>query len=260
MLTRPPFQTAHDAEGFLLAVLHVLEGKLDRSKFIVKGGMNLRAWFGSQRYSEDLDLDIVRIEPFALRDVMDRVLTAPLLRSLLASQRLSLVRVSRPKQTDTTQRWKFEIASLAGETVPPIATKLDINRRGADEGAATEPLLAQVRFIHGLPAIVATHYAASKAIQQKIHALAARRDPKARDVWDLEHLFRTTVGDPRPLPDALARLVPEAIERTLAFTFEDYRDQVLPFLTEEAREIYTLPQHWDAIRELVLDRLMGLSP
>ena len=37
-----------------------LEVRLDRARWVVKGGVNLRAWFGSVRHSEDLDIDLIR--------------------------------------------------------------------------------------------------------------------------------------------------------------------------------------------------------
>jgi predicted nucleotidyltransferase component of viral defense system len=247
----------HLIEGFNLALLRALETQLDRAKFVVKGGMNLRAWFGSPRYSEDLDLDTTRIEPHALRDVVDRTITSPGFTSLLRQQAMSLTRVSRPKQTDMTQRWKFEICATS--SARPIHTKLDVSRRGVHGSFVAESALQAVVLPHGVPPPTVNHYTARQAIIQKIHALATRKEPRARDVWDLEYLFRTTQVDPRPIPEDHVELVPIATERVLTFSFEDFMDQVFPFLAPDVRELFESPEAWEAIRELVLDRLLEVS-
>jgi len=54
MTSRLPMQ---HVECFHLGLLRILEVRLNRATWVVKGGVNLRAWFGSRRYSEDLDLD-----------------------------------------------------------------------------------------------------------------------------------------------------------------------------------------------------------
>lgn len=59
-------------EAFHLIFLRVLESIADRSAYVVKGGVNLRAWFGSQRYSEGLDIDVVRGEVFEIQDRVNR--------------------------------------------------------------------------------------------------------------------------------------------------------------------------------------------
>jgi hypothetical protein len=45
-------------ELFHLAFLRALARKIPASSFAVKGGSNLRFFFSSDRYSEDIDLDI----------------------------------------------------------------------------------------------------------------------------------------------------------------------------------------------------------
>ncbi|HEY3235622.1 MAG TPA: hypothetical protein VGJ84_12975, partial [Polyangiaceae bacterium] len=64
-------------------------------------------WFGSQRYSDDLDLDVLGGEVFDLRDRVDGMLRAPAFVRLLKLQGLAVSRASKPKQTETVQRWRF---------------------------------------------------------------------------------------------------------------------------------------------------------
>lgn len=80
---------------------------------MLKGGANLRYFFGSERYSEDIDLDLIRPVPWSFENQVEAVLTSPALRSLLAIGELALVEHASAKQTETTHRWKvFDLERL----------------------------------------------------------------------------------------------------------------------------------------------------
>src|SRR5436309_14001194 len=104
-----------------------MEARINRATWVVKGGVNLRAWFGSRRYSEDLDLDAVGGTAHVLRERFDAVLLGRALADLLVSQGLEIIRISKPKQTDTTQRWKLQVRGV-GVSVP-LHTKVEFSRR-----------------------------------------------------------------------------------------------------------------------------------
>jgi len=245
-------------EAFHLAFLRIAEAKLDRSCYVVKGGVNLRAWFGSQRYSEDLDLDVLRGESFELREKVDALLRAPAFHSLLRAQQVAVARTTTPKQTETTQRWKFQLTA-AGH-VSGLHTKIEFSRRGADEEYSLEPALAEIVRPYGIPTPTANHYTASAAIRQKIGALAGRRATQARDIWDLDHLFRTTGVEPKPLPLSIADLLDTALERVMELPYEAFKSQVVPFLAADHQELYGTPEAWQTIQCLVVDRLLELKP
>lgn len=99
---------------------------------MVKGGVNLRAWFGSLRYSEDLDLDLVRGSVLSLREKVDKLLASGAFRDMLGAQGLRLVRSAKPKQTGTTERWKFELEAQGGAL--PLHTRVEFSRRGGHRG------------------------------------------------------------------------------------------------------------------------------
>ncbi len=63
-------------EVFHLLFLKALETRLDRRCFVVRGGVNLRAWFCNARYSEDPDLDAVSGESHFLRERVDATLAS----------------------------------------------------------------------------------------------------------------------------------------------------------------------------------------
>ncbi len=234
----------------------MLESRVDRASWVVKGGVNLRAWFGSLRYSEDLDIDVVRGGSTSLRDKVDKLLASTAFREMLASQGLALDRTSKPKQTETTQRWKFEVKAKGLSL--PLHTRIEFSRRKSAEDYALEPVRAEIVRAYGLSAPTANHYLARSAVRQKIEALAGRAETQARDVWDLEHLLRTTGASPEPLTGMERETLARALERALALSFDAFKAQVVPFLAPEQQEIYGTPESWDRICELVVDRLSGL--
>lgn len=245
-------------ECFHLSLLRILEARLNRANWVVKGGVNLRAWFGSRRYSQDLDLDGVGSAPHVLRDRFDKVLLSRPLGALLASQGLELVRISKPKQTDTTQRWKLELKAV-GVSVP-LHTKVEFSRRGTqEEEYALEPARSDIVRPYGIPVPTANHYTARSATRQKIRALAGRSEAQARDIWDLDHLLRTTNADPRPLSDAMRQALPGAVERALSLRYDVFKAQVAPYLSEEDQTVYGTRDAWDRMCDLVVERLEEFS-
>jgi predicted nucleotidyltransferase component of viral defense system len=246
-------------ESFHLSLLRILEARLDRANWVVKGGVNLRAWFGSRRYSQDMDLDIVECPQHVLRERFDKVLASRALAEMLTTQGLEITRISRPKQTDTTQRWKFEL--MADGVSLPLHTRVECSRRGTrDEEYALEPVRPDVVRPYGIPAPTANHYTARSAIRQKIQALAGRSEAQARDVWDLDHLFRTTNADLRPLPRGVLAVLPEAVERALSMGYDMFKAQVVPYLSDEDQSVYGTRDTWDRMCELVAARLEELRP
>jgi len=240
-------------ECFHLVLLRMLESRIDRANWVVKGGVNLRAWFGNLRYSEDLDIDLVRGSVHFLRQRVDKLLASVAFRDLLAVQGLALARSSKPKQTETTQRWKFELRA-EGLSLP-LHTRVEFSRRRSADEYILEPVRPEIVRPYGLAAPTANHYSARSAVHQKIEALAGRAEPQARDVWDLDHLLRTTGVDAGPLTTTQRRHLAVALERAIALPFDVFKAQVVPFLSPDHREIYGTPESWERIRELVVERL-----
>src|SRR5207248_3307981 len=114
-------------ELFHLHFVRLLCSGPDKDRFPIKGGCNLRFFFESVRYSEDIDIDVVRIPVHALKEKVNRILEGPALALPLKSRGISVGDVSAPKQTETTQRWKVGLA-LEGRSLP-LHTKLEFSRR-----------------------------------------------------------------------------------------------------------------------------------
>jgi hypothetical protein len=99
------------------------------------------------------------------------------------------------------------------------------------------------------------HYTARSAIGQKIHALAGRSETQARDIWDLDHLLRSTNADPRPLSHGMRETLPAATERVMSLDYDVFKAQVVPYLLDEDQVAYGTRDAWDRMRELVVERL-----
>jgi predicted nucleotidyltransferase component of viral defense system len=245
-------------ETFHLVFLRALVAKGDdKGLFSVKGGINLRFFFGSVRYSEDIDFDVVVIAKGTLENRVNRLLAAPTVVSPLRARGIDVANVTTPKQTETTQRWKV---GLRATSIPfELRTKIEFSRRDAIDGAAFEAIDAGLARAHGLSPFLAMHYTAAKAVGQKIHALAGRTEPQARDVFDLNHLFALpgTAGA-LGLTDADRGRIPTAMERAMGISFGDYSAQVVAYLAPDQRELFAGRDAWNALQDAVVSRLESL--
>jgi predicted nucleotidyltransferase component of viral defense system len=251
----PRFGDAQVIEFFHLVFLQVLQARLDQARYVLKGGANLRYFFESLRYSEDIDLDAVEIEPWKLEEKVDEVLSSRAIGLVLRSGGLAVNEVTKPKQTETTQRWKPLIA-VSGRRVP-VRTKIEFSHRSADPRRTLEAVPDRIVAPYALRPPTMLHYTADAAIEQKLGALAQRSETQARDLFDLELLVRRHRDAIRP-GEIEPHLLEVALERAFELPFEAFRDQVVPFLEPEVVELYDDRAAWERIQTFVAERLMEL--
>jgi hypothetical protein len=217
-----------------------------------KGGVNLRLFFGSVRYSEDMDLDGTAEASTAIRNSLkglfeDREFNRRLkgfgIRGLDPGE-------GPNKDTATTFRYKFGVIVGGGVRYP---TKVEVSFRkphAADRAGLDAPD-AGILDSYGLEALEVRHYLREAAVRQKIEALGGRREPQARDVFDLQMLVPDAPTDAMLgfLAKALRRdRLEEAYRRALAISYREYEGQVFEFLGEEARSRYGAESTWDEMR------------
>jgi predicted nucleotidyltransferase component of viral defense system len=247
----PELRDAQVVELFHLAFLQVLQARLDQARYVLKGGANLRYFFDSVRYSEDIDLDIDGIAPWTLTEKVDAILDSPTIDTVLRSGGLAVDGFTKPKQTETTRRWKVAIAvSGRRETV---RTKIEISHRNGEPRHVLEPVPGRIVDPYALRAPTVQHYTADAATEQKIKALAGRSETQARDVFDLDLLLRR-----QPPTDGTIdpQILAQAAERGLELPFDAFRDQVLPFLDPEVVELYDRAT-WEQMQLFVTDTLLA---
>lgn len=241
-------------ELFHLVFLRALVAKgEDKGLVALKGGCNLRFYFASIRYSEDIDFDVRVIAKDTLKNKVDRLLQSPLVAAPLRTHAIEIIEASAPKQTETTQRWKAGLR-VAGIDVP-IRTKIEFSRRDEIAGTAFESTAREVLRPYGLTPILATHYTTHSAIAQKVHALAARTEPQARDVFDLNLLLARPEAVSLKLDEAQAAWVTKAIDHAMSISFDEYASRVVAYLDPAQAALYQTRDAWEMMQESVIARL-----
>lgn len=241
-------------EFFHIVALRHLAARLGGRSWALKGGVCLRLYHGSARLSEDMDLDVdPAIRRATLEKGVDSVLGSPALRADLVRGGVLVARTAKPKQTETTQRWKVEL-TLSGE---PVHTKVEFSRRREappTESAAPSPTLLD---LYGVMQFAARHYGAAEMAAQKTTALAADNRTAVRDLYDLDLLASRRPGEVGPALAALpASLREAAAVKAEAFFWGDFKGEVLPYLEASARAGYS-PEAFSRIKESVAARLRG---
>ena len=266
-------------EAFHVLLLEYLIARLrpeSPSAFALKGGVNLRLYFGSPRYSQDIDFDAEPRLRSALRTAIRQGLQDPDIRRAFVELGGDDVRVPADpvKDTATTLRFKFGVV-LAGVDHP---TKIEVSfrQRAALDVAVAEAAPSSLVDPYRVPApilapaprrargrspvvtqepippgpLVLPHYPRLPALRQKIGALAGRTEVQARDVFDLSVLGAGDVdaADAAQLRAALSTsTLREAQARTFQITYAEYRDQVLEYLDDADRAAFEGPGRWDEL-------------
>jgi predicted nucleotidyltransferase component of viral defense system len=234
-----PMRTPRELrEIFHFCFLERLLKVADTNLFVLKGGANLRFFFKSPRYSEDMDFDVVAGSVTTLKKNGYKVLGDAALRRTLRTYGIVDIEINDPnkaKLTETTQRFRVQLVSSAGERLP---SQVEFSRRTPASAEAREvaQVDSEIARRYERLAFRCQHYDGAAAVAQKILALAGRPVTQARDVFDLDVLQRG--GHTRDISlDALVSKEQRAAALTnaRALTFDDFAGQVLDFLDDEQR-------------------------
>lgn len=239
-------------ELFHLIFLSHFGRNADKSLYALKGGCNLRFFFGSIRYSEDLDLDVKTMALDTLKNKVRRILKSAAFVNNLMVKGLKLTEFTEPKQTETVQRWKCRLkhdkASLE------LNTKIEFSRRRLDKGLEFDPVEARLIAAYHLLPVLTSHYGLNAAALQKIGALHGRSETQARDVFDLQLLLNQGARLDQ-MEKSLKEQLPQALENMRALQFSDFKGQVVAYLMPEFQSYYDSPRVWQEMVEAVTMRL-----
>lgn len=239
----------------LVFVRALFAGLGDKRLLAVKGGINLRLFFQSVRFSEDLDLDVTTMSKEVLENRVDRLLKAPAVISPLRTRGVIIQDISKPKQTEMVQKWKLAVTSPDASI--DQRTKIEFSRRATVEAASLDPAGTEIANAHGLPVFLATHYRCAEAVRQKIHALEGRSQTQPRDVFDL-HLLFARPDAPKRLDEEAVGWLEKAAANAAALTYDQYVSLVVAYLDPEHAEIYASRESWEAMQLDVIERLEAL--
>jgi hypothetical protein len=258
-------------EAFHVLLLEHLVGQLG-PRLVLKGGVNLRLFFGSPRYSQDMDFDAAPDLRRAAKSAISKGLRDPYLRRRFVQLGGGDIRLpDKPsKDTETTLRYKFGVVTSGGIDLP---AKIEISFRprppldvavienvapGLVDGYRSVAYVRPVGAHAGaalpeLPALAVPHYGRLPAIRQKIGALALRNEVQSRDIFDLTVIGARELETPdaellrQNLPDGV---LCQAAARALEIPFAAFRDEVLEYLGPADKSGYDSLQAWD---EMCLD-------
>lgn len=244
-------------EIFHLLFLRAFGARVDKALFALKGGCNLRFFFKSIRYSEDMDLDVQTMAVGTLQNNVNRLLETPAFLQALRAQGIELARTAQPKQTETTQRWKMGLRIHKSGT--EIPTKIEFSRRGLDAETAVETVDPEIIRGYRLYPVIVQHYSLRAAFAQKVSALASRQQVQSRDVFDLKLLMDAGAAAHPLLPAAVKHLA-AAIENALEVDYDAFAGQVLAYLEPEYQDHYGNKKAWNELQEQVVNGLGALQP
>ncbi len=242
-------------EIFHLEFLRWFSKKVKTNYYVLKGGVNLRFFFNSFRYSEDMDLDIQTIKVEELRDVVMKILQSISFQDSLRSFRIERVippDIKKAKQTQTTQRFKIHLITATNED---LFTKVEFSRRGFKGNNITEPISDYILRAYKLPPLIVSHYDIQSTIIQKIEALSTRAVTQARDIFDLYTLNSQYVShNTNHINIKINKTkLTKASENVLEMSFEQFRDTVLSYLSSEEQSMYNSSSLWDEVKLKVAD-------
>ena len=252
-----PINPLQIRELFHLECLRALGRRLPPAGYAVKGGVNLRLFFRSCRYSEDMDLDVFGVGIESVKKAVMGMLGSKALLDTLKPFGIRQVVASdlaKAKQTQTAQRFKVHLITVAGED---LFTKIEFSRRGMQDGVLVEPIPVAVFRPYQIPSFLASHYDVYAAVSQKIGALAGRSVVQARDIFDL-YVLNSQVPSGKAKALASAGKITEAVKNLYSVTFEQFRDTVVAYLDYEDQAAYASPAAWDGLKLQVAEFLEGL--
>ena len=238
-------------ELFHLLFLAQLGRKVDKKFYALKGGCNLRFFFKSPRYSEDMDLDVREIPVHQLQEKVGGILHSTPFTQILQARGIRIEHINDDKQTATTQRWKLGLAVPRIDI--PLPTKIEFSRRGMGDEPVFEAIDPGVIEAYQLQPLMANHYAKQAAFRQKVGALINRKELQARDLFDLDLLIASG-AKPSALPSDFRARLGEAKDRLMAVGYDSFAGQVLAYLAPEDQPVWDAAT-WDELRVRVLSAL-----
>jgi len=252
MQTKLQYSPRAYVEQFHLLFLDQLGRKLDKQLYALKGDCNLRFYFKSMRYSEDIDIDIKTMAKHTLHKNVNNIFQSIPFKQITQARGMMIHDITEPKQTETTQRWKLKIQLTQSNISLP--TKIEFSRRGIHQSVKFEPIDRELIRTYQLPPILASHYTAQSAVSQKVVALSSRNETQARDVFDLYILLHRNINLAL-VKKANKKYLSKAIDNAMSLSYDDFSAQVLEYLPETYREQYQSPERWEDILISVVEAL-----
>lgn len=247
-MNQPIYGPLQILEVFHLEFLRGFGRKVEAGHYTLKGGVNLRLFFKSIRYSEDIDIDIQGTRVDKIKKAVMEILGGRGFTGVLKSFGIDKVippDLEKAKQTETTQRFKIHLLTAAGED---LFTKIEFSRRGLKGSPVVGPVSSEILRTYKMAPLLVPHYDAASAVEQKIQALAQRTVLQARDVFDLFVLSSQYEGPKRSKIEISQTVLNTAHDNIFRVDFPRFRNTVVAYLGTDDQKAYSSPAVWDEIK------------
>lgn len=224
------------------------------AQYALKGGVNLRFFFHSPRYSENMDLDVLAGSVATLKKNGYKILQDAGFQRSLRIYGIDGLEINDPvkaKHTEVTQRFRVGLITQAGQQLP---TKIEFSRRNNQlAGLKTEIVDPELARQYRKLGFRVQHYPGEMAALQKVAALYGRQATQARDVFDLHVLYaggyitRETVQ-----AEFSQQQRAKACACVLALDFAAFSGQVIEFLPAVEQTEYGNAAAWAELQAGVL--------
>jgi predicted nucleotidyltransferase component of viral defense system len=226
-------------------VLSSIFNKVVNREILLKGGFAMRVIANSSRPTKDIDL---QANGASFERVQGLVRSA--INDLVKCNILDDIKVTEPKQTDTTQRWKINGRIKDGET--PVHLTIEVSRRGL----IADNLINSVSFERrgfGVPPAIIECFSPTAIAAAKFEAMASPTRESPRDIFDLDVLIRMKAEPPVQIfannysEEELLRKLEVVADKLDKMDFQTVKSTLLPHLPAELRKNFGADE-WETMR------------
>jgi predicted nucleotidyltransferase component of viral defense system len=240
-----------------LTFLRLLEHAVPKNCYALKGGCNLRFFFKSIRYSEDMDLDVWTLRSDQLQEKVSKTLASPQLLVELSNLGLEPENLRASKQTETTQRWKMTVREK--DAALSLPTKIEFSRRAPinKENVLFESVDSGLISNYRLLPVMALHYGVDAALNQKVSALLNRAQTQARDIFDISLLVEKGAKFASLSAPAPGKNCKEFEQRILSIDYHTFHSQVVSYLDPRFQDYYD-KDRWETLQLRLIEQAGGV--
>lgn len=223
-------------------------------RYVLKGGMAMRALYASARLTKDIDFDCEA-------SVSAQSMSSQIPKALRASAReagLAEPTVERTKSGTSANRWRLRGATHAGVV---MTWEVELSSRGMPAAEFIETTTIQPPPEYRIARFVARVYGPAAMAASKVNALMSETRNVPRDVFDL---FELGSRGASPVELWVAHLPRESLERRRRAVlgkigeigFDLANSELLPYVVRDVRATIDR-QRWDDMRLAVAETVEG---
>jgi len=206
------------------------------NRLVLKGGMAMRAAFGSLRLTKDIDFDR---DSSLGQDALKKSLERLLMRAAVGA-RISAAKALITKDTATTVRARLEGATAGGE---PVRFEVEVSGRSMPLPDVLRTVTVAAPAVYAMAPFSVLTYTNDALAAMKIGAALSQNRYAARDLYDLRDLIQAGV-DPIALLTRTDRWVLEdfaqrALDKLEMLSYSLAEQELLPYLPVHEREALT---------------------